>query len=153
MSNVLRAAALLAIAVLVEGCRDQGPVPLPAGKTECAQCRMVLADPRFTAQHRSPKGRVSFFDSVECAWAWAQRPQGQGGRYYLRSFLEPPRWLTAEEAWIVEWAGIRSPMGRGWAAFASREEAMRWLAEAGAEESAYRLRRWEELPRGSVAGE
>ncbi len=128
------------------GCRSEGPIPLPAERVECAQCRMVITDPRFAAQVRTLKGRVLFFDSVECARAWAGRPEVQGGRFYLRSFLDPPRWLAAEDSWILEWQGLRSPMGRGWAAFASEQEAMQWLEQMGTGGEKFRVMRWAALP-------
>lgn len=106
---------------------------------------MTIADPRFAAQYHTPRGRVLFFDSVECASTWSRRPEGQGGKYYLHAFRDSSRWLDAEQAWIAEWEGIRSPMGKHWAAFGSRDEAEQWLEANGAEPEAYRLLRWHEL--------
>lgn len=136
---------LVLLLVTVPACQRKEPVALPTGKIECAQCRMTIVDGRFAAQWQTPHGRVFFFDSVECARAWAERAQSEGGKYYLHAFLDPPRWIEAEQAWIAQWEGIRSPMGKHWAAFGSAEEARHWLESQDVKPGAYRLLRWHEL--------
>lgn len=137
--------ACLVLSCLTLGCQPNGPVELPASPVRCVQCQMTVVDPRFVVQEHTTKGRVLFFDSVECAQRYAVEHRDQIRRVYLRSFLDPPRWIEGDKAWVVRWAGIRSPMGGNLAAFASREEARAWLESMGAGSGEFSVHRWSEL--------
>jgi len=131
--------------VLLAACKPGGPVELPASAVECARCHMVIADARFAVQVHTDKGRVLFFDSVECARDYVAEHRDRVARVFFRSFLDPPRWLEGERTWIARWAGVRSPMGGNLAAFSSEQEARAWLDSKGAKAGDFDLRPWSEF--------
>lgn len=134
-------AGLVAIIVGGAGCRPAGPIDLPT-RAECAYCHMAIVDARFAVQVHSDKGRVFFLDSVECARSFVRSSGKRVAKVYFRTFLDPPRWLEGHQVWIVQWEGIRSPMGGHVAAFASEQEARNWLAAAGVRGESVRIQPW-----------
>ncbi|GIW45473.1 MAG: hypothetical protein KatS3mg077_2755 [Candidatus Binatia bacterium] len=136
------AGLLFPVLILVQGCEPRGPVELSSGAVECAQCHMTIVDPRFAAQVHTDKGRVVFFDSIECALRFVGQNRTRVRTVYLRSFGGPPRWIEASEARIARWAGFRSPMGGNLAAFESELEARQWFESNQVAPQAFEIRQW-----------
>ncbi|MCX8073209.1 MAG: nitrous oxide reductase accessory protein NosL [Candidatus Binatia bacterium] len=138
---------VIALASAALQCQPRGPVELPAAPVQCTECQMTIADRRFAVQVHTDKGRVLFFDSIECARRYVSAHPRGVARVYLHSFLDPPRWIEGNEAWVLQWAGIRSPMGGNLGAFASEREARGWVESAQARPEEFKLTRWAELGR------
>lgn len=108
-------AGILALALAACGPRAEGPRPIPAG-AECARCGMEAGDLRFACEDERG-GEFRFYDSIECLLQ-ADPP---AGRVWLADY--DTRILhAADSVWVVQ-GNIPSPMGGGFASFASREAA------------------------------
>lgn len=136
---------LLSVLIWVQACKPRGPVELPSGPVECAQCHMTIVDPRFAAQAHTDKGRVLFFDSIECALRFVGQNRTRVSAVYLRSFRDPPGWIEVSKARIARWAGFRSPMGGNLAAFESELEARQWFESNQVEPQAFEILEWTDL--------
>jgi copper chaperone NosL len=95
------------------------------GHDACAHCRMIVSDERFAAQYHDRAGGVEFFDDLGCLLA-AHAGEGGGSgdpqALFVRSF-DDARWLRGDEGFVVHAAAFTSPMGFGFAAFATRADA------------------------------
>jgi copper chaperone NosL len=136
---------LLLVLASAQGCKPGGPVELPDGPVECVQCHMTIVDPRFAAQAHTDKGRVVFFDSIECALRFVGQNRTRVRAVYLRSFQDPPRWIESSKVRIARWAGFRSPMGGNLAAFESELEARQWFESNQVAPTAFEIRPWADL--------
>ncbi len=86
---------------------------------------MKIADEKFHGQVRSEKGKYFHFDSIECLSAWRMKQADQHSQAWLRDY-DSTRWLSSD-AQIVQSTDVRSPMGLGLAAFASRSAAEEFI--------------------------
>jgi nitrous oxide reductase accessory protein NosL len=119
MHRVEGIAILIAIVLLTAGCGEPatGPVELRYDRLTCERCRMVLSDPRHSAQVRiaGADGRsvVHPFDDIGCALIWLE---GQPGRddptteIWVNDWRNGD-WIDARAAAYVD--GQVTPMGYG----------------------------------------
>jgi len=131
------AALFLSCALLAgaAGCsRSAGPSPIRLG-TACSFCGMEVHDLRFACE-RLRGGASRVYDSIECLLQ--DRPSGRD-RVYLPDY-DSRALFTAESLWVVR-GRFPTPMGGGFAAFASRA-----AAEDVASRTAGRVARWSETP-------
>lgn len=138
MNEKLRTFRLLALAgaaLLLVACKKgdwpEGMAPIHWDRDTCAQCAMVISDPRFAAELRGGPSNTAFkFDDIGClsvwlreksaAHPWAQAPET---RIWVAGFDSPGRdailWLDARMAHYIERS---SPMGFNFAAVAQPSE-------------------------------
>ena len=115
------AAVAAVAALLLASCGTAGPRALVAGTDECAQCRMMITDPRFGAEVITRTGRVQTFDAIECAASYvAGADAGRVQSVWVSDFEHPGTWIAASEAVFVTGATVASPMGRSLLALAKR---------------------------------
>lgn len=137
-------AAVLALALWLAGC-DSGPKPIRFGRDECAECKMTLVDPHYGAEHITARGRVYFFDDLNCLTAYQRRaagPPGGAARAVVVDFKHAGRLLPVDQACYLQHDGLRSPMGSGLAAFAGEAELEAVRRELG---GGGRVLRWPEV--------
>jgi copper chaperone NosL len=122
--NVRRAAALSAFAVLA-ACGPAKPDPIGYDADQCAYCRMQISDPRFGAEVVTRHGRSVKFDSIECMHAFYVQAVAANdvGTVWVSDFRHPGTLIDATHATFVDLGPGRAPMGRGWAAVASADDA------------------------------
>ncbi len=110
----LASTALVAVtSLLLASCAAQGPRALVAGTDECAQCRMMIADPRFGGEVITRTGRVQTFDALECLTNYvASTDTAMLREIWVSDFEHPGAWLPASKAVFIEGATTGSPMGR-----------------------------------------
>ena len=53
------------ITILISAC-SKGPQPINYGEDECEFCKMMVMDKRYGAELVTDKGKIYFFDSIEC---------------------------------------------------------------------------------------
>lgn len=104
------------------------PRALRVGVEACPYCFMTILDARHAAQAVNPQGKAFFYDDPACL---LDQLNGWGGpglipkEVYLADFAAStrtaPRWIPAEGAVLYHHPRIRTPMGSGLLAFASRE--------------------------------
>jgi copper chaperone NosL len=103
--------------VMASGC-GMNPRAIRYGEESCEHCRMLVADQRFGAEVVLSTGRVLVFDAVECMASFeadGTSPAPIHSRW-LTDFAEGEL-IEASTATILRSRQIRSPMGRGLAAF------------------------------------
>lgn len=140
-----RAAMLVAGLATLGACGAIEPRPVQLGAEECAECRMVIDEPRFVAQALTTKGRAHSFDSVECLAAFVAAgtvAEAEVHSLWVADFAEPERWVAAEEAVFLRSPGLRTPMGGGLSAHADAHGARAAQDELGGE-----VLRWAEVLR------
>ncbi len=107
------AAVVTAVLLLVVSCADPAPRALALGTDECAQCRMMITDPRFGAQVIMRTGKIQTFDAIECVAAFVASADSTRLRsVWVTDFERPGTWIRASEALYVADASRASPMGR-----------------------------------------
>jgi nitrous oxidase accessory protein len=112
--------APLALAMAV-GC-ESGPQPIVAGRDRCAFCLMGVAEERFAAELITRTRKPYTFDSIECLAGYIEFSADAGDvrSVWVTDYDSPPRLIAAAKAYFLQADAVRSPMGLGIAAFASR---------------------------------
>lgn len=109
---------LTLLAALISACVDgqTGPAAIVWDRDACTECTMVISDPAFAAQVRSPKGQAFKFDDVGCAVRWLDKQpwaRDPAVAFWVSAGPEG-RWVEARGARFE--SGKASPMGYGFAA-------------------------------------
>jgi copper chaperone NosL len=116
-----RLALILLVVILAAGCaleRDPGPPRLRYGEIVCAECGMLVSEPRFAAAARSPSGEVRAFDDLGCLLRHAGRAGLREWRLWAPT--EPDgAWIDARSAAFVRREDLATPMGYGFTAVAA----------------------------------
>ena len=110
------------------------PRPVRIGVDVCPYCFMTVIDGRFVAQVVVETGKYYNYDAIECLADHVNgyaaygptvrvRPKEWYLADYARSKAKAPVLIPANQATIVYHKRIRTPMGGGLVAFASREAA------------------------------
>jgi len=103
------------------------PAEIHYGQDACAECNMIISDPRFAASYARElsEGRYAAiaFDDIGDMLTHAQKhPEHKIAGWYVHDY-QSKEWLDATQAFYVFADGIRSPMGHGLAAHTRREAA------------------------------
>ncbi|MCC7054956.1 MAG: nitrous oxide reductase accessory protein NosL [Gemmatimonadaceae bacterium] len=117
--TLVTTAAMVVTSLLLMSCTRPGPRPLVTGTDECAQCRMMITDPRFGGEVITRTGKVQVFDAIECLAGYVSASDSATVReVWVSDFEHPGTWLPAATARFVRGATIGSPMGRSLLALA-----------------------------------
>lgn len=135
---------VVAVAVLAGACGGGGDKPpdIAYGRDTCAECHMIISEPRFAAAYRTSDGTERKFDDIGDMVAFGVRQnQLDGSKVWVHDF-ETEEWLDARTATYVagDAGAIDTPMGRGVLAFSERS-----AAEAYASGKAAKVVTWDEL--------
>ena len=106
------AAALVLALGVAAGCAPDagGPGPVAWDRVSCAECRMLVGDPRFAAQLRTAEGERRYFDDPGCLLLHlAGAAPAIDGAWVHHAHED--RWLALDETGFVALAP--SPMGYG----------------------------------------
>ena len=117
--------ALLLASLPALACRQQGaptPPPIRYGRDVCADCGMIVSDPRFAAAAAPANGDPVVFDDIGCLLRYQEKRQPQWVAVWVHDY-ETEAWLEAQAAQYLVSPAIRSPMGYGIAAFSSPDAA------------------------------
>lgn len=100
------------------GCGPKGPVPVTVGEDSCSECLMTIADERYATELITKKGKVYFFDSVEClAGYYLEQNRDDVASLWVTDFHTQARMIPVEEAFFLRSKDLRSPMGMNLTAF------------------------------------
>ncbi|MCC6454998.1 MAG: nitrous oxide reductase accessory protein NosL [Caldilineaceae bacterium] len=129
--------ALLLVPGCAQGIAEISPPDIRYGEDTCAECNMIISDPRFAAAyaHEISAGRyeqLAFDDIGDMLIHAAKHPEHQVAGWYVHDY-ESEEWLDATSAHFVASDAIVTPMGHGLAAFATAEDAQALAAENGGE--------------------
>jgi copper chaperone NosL len=138
--NVYRVCGLL-LALLLAGCIQGEATPAPAeihyGEDVCADCNMIISDPRFAASYAREvaPGRyesLAFDDIGDLVGHLRDHQEWTVAGVWAHDY-ESEEWIDAETAFYVVSPEIHSPMGHGVAAFGAEAVATAMAADLGVE--------------------
>lgn len=99
------------------------PIAIEAGKAECAQCKMTIAQARYSAQVTTPNGVTNFFDDIGCLIHWFDSYGGDKNALALWVYSEDTKkFVDARKAYYNE--GEATPMGYGFAAYEIKKDGL-----------------------------
>jgi hypothetical protein len=98
------------------------PATLQPGEESCAGCRMFVSDPRFAAQRHARDGSLEWFDDLGCLAEKYGPDDSDPEGVFVRAFTDAD-WLRGDRGYVLHAADIGSPMGYGWRAYATQQQA------------------------------
>ncbi|MEZ4869967.1 MAG: nitrous oxide reductase accessory protein NosL [Caldilineaceae bacterium] len=122
---------LLSVLFLLTACargeREIKPPEIRYGEDLCAECNMIISDPRYAAgyAYEITTGRyesVAFDDIGDLLVNLRKYPERKIVAWYVHDYASK-EWLDATTAFYVVSPKIRSPMGHGIAAHADQSAA------------------------------
>ena len=120
------AACCLAAAGGLAACKEEsGPQPVHYDREVCEICNMIISDPRFAAEARTPGGELHKFDDIGDAIHWMIRQDWykagkQPKEFWVMNMRDGKTWLDARKAWYLP--GQMSPMDYGYGAIPEKAE-------------------------------
>lgn len=138
-------AAGLAAMLTIQACGSPAPRDIRYGEESCDYCHMTIMDPAFAAQLVTRQGKVYLFDDVGGLASFYREnrvPPGDVFGMWVNLFDHPDRRVPVDSAVFLRSTRLRSPMGSGIAAFASRAAADSVRLAAGGD-----LLRWDAVLR------
>lgn len=136
-----RLLGLLLLLVLAWGCAEGSTTIVPPeiryGEDLCAECNMVISDPRFAAGYvyEVSEGRyqsLAFDDIGDLLVHMDKHPAHKIVAWYVHDY-QSAEWLDATTAYYVVGEQIRSPMNHGIAAHATEAAATAMAANLAGE--------------------
>lgn len=112
------------LTVVFYNCGEVKPERISIGEIKCDHCSMSIVDMRFHTQLITYKGKRYHFDAIECADSFTNQKQMKAKQIWVTNYLNSNETLIKENATIIQTKKIRSPMGGGFAAFKSYEDAL-----------------------------
>jgi len=134
LRQIISSAVSVLITALILGCSSSGPSEIHYGQDLCEYCQMMIADKSFGSELVTTKGKIYKFDSIECLAAFHHNLAGQAPdstSLWVSDFLHPGTFVRGDKATIVRSEKQKSPMGAGFVAFRSNENAKAFLADVG----------------------
>lgn len=128
--------SVMAVAAIVSaGCsaKPSGPQPpdIAFGRDVCEQCGMVISEARFACATLLDDGTSHKFDDIgDMVMYHFDHPDQQVTAYFVHDY-NTEAWTRGEPAFYVQNDGIKSPMGHGLAAFATKADAEAYATKAG----------------------
>jgi copper chaperone NosL len=109
---------LIGCALPLSGCAPKEPVPIRIGEESCAECLMTVSDARYATELITKKGKVYFFDSVEClAGFYLDQNADDVASMWVTDFHTQARLIPVDKAFFLRSKDLRSPMGMNLTAF------------------------------------
>lgn len=132
-------AKILSIVALVlmfgiSACSPSGPDPILLHKDICTHCKMNISNGHFAAEMISKKGRIYKFDDMYCLLEFRKSNADiTPARFYVHNFPSDNELISAEQAFYVKSASLKSPMAGNIAAFKLEMEALDFKAKSDGE--------------------
>lgn len=103
----------LCLSFMLIGCSKE-PKPISYGEDECEFCKMIVMDERYGSEMVTAKGKIYFFDSIECLVAYIDNMKMSKDDYnslWVSNYANPGKIIDAENAIFLKNDSLRSPMG------------------------------------------
>ncbi|MDY0081720.1 MAG: nitrous oxide reductase accessory protein NosL [Ignavibacteriaceae bacterium] len=113
MQNKIQYYLLAFVIILFVGCSKE-PKPINYGEEECEFCKMLVMDKRYGSEIVTDKGKVYFFDSIECLVGYIENQKLTKDNYHslwVSNYSDPGNIIDAEKAVYLKNDSLRSPMG------------------------------------------
>ncbi len=123
--RVLLGGMLGLLAAPLVACKEKsGPEKIRYDRETCIICNMIISDPRFAAEIRTPDGKIIKFDDIGDAIHWMIRQDWfKAGRqpkeFWVMDMRDGKTWLDARKAWYLP--GQTSPMDYGFGAVPQKQ--------------------------------
>lgn len=133
-------ALVVVAASACSGGDSSGPPDISFGRDVCAECHMIISEPRFAAAYRVGSEKPLVFDDIADMVTHANKA---GDVDRMKAWVHDypsEKWMNATDAWYVRSVEIQTPMGGGVVAFRQRDEAEQFKREHDGE-----LLRWKGL--------
>jgi copper chaperone NosL len=111
--NKLKICLLAFATFLLVGCSKE-PKPISYGEDECEFCKMIVMDKRYGSEIVTDKGKIYFFDSIECLVGYIDNMKMTSDDYHslwVSNYDDPGNIIDAEKAIYLKNDSLRSPMG------------------------------------------
>jgi len=83
---------------------------------------MNIVEMPFKAEVITHKGKIHYFDSIECMMGWWTHHREETASRWVSDFYSPETWVPLEKAFILKSKTLASPMRASLSAYASEEE-------------------------------
>lgn len=116
---------LLVFAVLLAACAGGAVKPVDIESSDmCSFCRMAISEKRYAAEIIDQEENVMKFDDIGCMLRYrdAAGTTLKPAAIFVNDF-ETREWLPAEKAFFARPANVKTPMGSGIVAYATKEKA------------------------------
>lgn len=111
------------IFLLFSSCGNIEKDPIILNKDHCDHCKMMITDPRFSAEVITKKGRIYKFDDVDCLKSFLKNNNHEYSSFFVTNYLPPHDLYEAHSLFYVKSSELRSPMGGNIAAFTDKQSA------------------------------
>lgn len=104
---------IVSVTIIVTACSKQ-PQPINYGEEECEFCKMMVMDKRYGAELVTDKGKIYFFDSIECLIGYIENKNISKKDYsslWVSNYADPGNIIDASKAIYLKNNELRSPMG------------------------------------------
>ncbi len=125
-----RKSALVVLLLSLFACRPTGPVDIDTGADACSRCRMAIDTLLHAGEMITAEGQVRKYDSLACLlddYRAARAARQEPGGVWVIDYRSK-QWVPAATAHYALADLPTDHMGRGVAAVASREEALKLVA-------------------------
>ena len=118
------------VSLFIAGCSHK-PEKIVFGKDQCAECKMIIIDPKFGGEIVTKKGKVYKFDDAHCVAVFLERRGVELNNIHQTLFLDynDGEFVKVRSAEFVVSSQLKSPMGGNAAAFKNAGEAKKKSAE------------------------
>lgn len=144
-------ALLLIIILLSAACNGtpnlEEPPDIRYGEDVCAECSMIINEPRHAASYVLTDGTVRRFDDIGEMLAYDSKHHEDVHVYWVHDF-NTEEWVMAKSAAFVLNSEAKTPMGWGLLAFADEANADAYMADVGGTETV-----WADLQTAVANGE
>ena len=124
--NLITLGLLIVSCFISSGCTQRkAPKDFKVGEHKCNHCQMGISDMRFRGEIMTPKGKLHYFDSIECLEAWSQKKPKGVHQSWVGSFFHKGEWIDYSKAYFLNSPKLNSPMGAGLSAYKSKEDVNR----------------------------
>lgn len=108
------------------------PVDINYHEDECANCKMIIADPNFGAELVTLKGKVHKYDSAECLFReLAENPTEKYAHILVTDYLQANKLIDASNAFFLISDQLPSPMGANLSSYIEATAAQKMQEEKG----------------------
>lgn len=118
----MRKLMVFCLALAACGGPATGPEPIHYDRDTCEQCRMIISDPHFATEVRTPDGKLHRFDDPGGAVLWmdAHGIDAAAAGVWVMNMRDGKTWLDAHTAWFVP--AQATPMDYDYGAIAQHED-------------------------------
>ncbi len=124
----MRAAPLVAFALMLTACSSARPVPIRAGDV-CFHCRQTITDPSLAVEFISPAGQPFKFSSVGCLTEYLRDHPNETVKAIFVTDHARGKMLEADEAWYVKFPVVPRLNLYDYAAFREKAAAEQFAAK------------------------